>query len=253
MFNYLKNKFNCLSVDTPVGKFLSDKSFKYDVLHFMALYIKDHAIDGFFNYYSNKSSIEKYTVEKFTLNANADGNLNFMAETLSLLQYAKIIRDNDYGIFEIMSQKILDFICESMENSYIVQYMIAYYTFANDNLIDLYSLYVNTDSSLDKHSCLRAIYERLCEISPSIDELDTVWSKLYTKYPIMVLGLANEEFAISRELKIGKKYIDAFSLSANVNGTKTKPQFRKHNDYSAKFDLEYVQQFLRPIIVKGGK
>ena len=253
MFNYLKNKLNGLSVDTQVGKFLGDKSFKYDVLYYMSNYIKEHSIDGFFNYYSNKKSVEEYTVKKFTLDINADGNLNFMAETLTLLQYARIIRDNDYGIFEILLPKVLDFICDSMENAYIVQYFIAYYSFTNDNLIDLYSLYVNTDRETDKMTCLRAIYERLCEISPSIDELDTVWSKLYTKYPIMVLGLANEEPAISRELKISKKRIDAFSLSANVNGTKTKPEFRKTNDYSAKFDLKYVQDFLRPIIVKGDR
>lgn len=252
MFNFLKSKFSQLTVDTTVGKFLSDKSFKYDVVLFMSRFIMENSEDGFFNYYHHKKQAEQYTVQKFNLDKNADGNINFMSETLNLLEYARVLRDNDFGVYEIINDKVLKFICESMENAYIFQYMVVYYTFANDGLIDLYTMYVNTDNSLIKANCLKNIYEHLCEISPSIDASGTAWSKLYTKYPMMVLGYANDEFIISRELKIKTKKMDAFSLSANVNGTKTKPQFMKHNDYSADFDIDYVKAFLHPIIVKGG-
>lgn len=253
MFKKLRNKFINLSVDSVMGRFFSDKSYKYDVIFFMTQFIKNNSIDGFFNYAHLKLISERYTVEKFTLNPDADGNGNFMAETLNLLEYAHIIRNNNYGVYEILEKDILDFISQSFENAYIFQYMIAYYTFVNDEIIESYSNYVNETLYPRKENILREIYDRLCEISPSIGEIGTEWSHLYTKYPIMVLGLANEDKSVSRTLKVKKnKNIDAFSLSANVDGTKTRAEFKKTNTYSKNFDLQYVKDFLNTILVRRG-
>jgi len=248
MFDTLKNTFKNLKIDSHSGKFFADKSYKYDVFCYMVQYIVNNSNGGTFNYNYHRSNVERYTVEKFTLNPDSDGNLNFMNETLNLLEFAKLIKNNGF-VYEITSSNVLKFISQSMENAYIVQYMIAYYTFKNSDLLDDYTKYVKCSDISRKKLYLNALYLKICELSPSVEEEETVWAKLFTKYPVMILGYANNEYAVSRELNVTKKKMNGFSLSANVNNPKTRPEFYKTNDYSENFDINYVRSFLKTILI----
>jgi hypothetical protein len=252
MFELIKKQLLTVTMDSKFGKFFADKSFKYDVLLFMARYIKNSQVDGFFNYNSSKKDIKNYTVDCYNLDKNASGTINFMSEVLNLFEFSKIIRNNDFGVYEILNVEILDFIAKSFENAYIFQYMLAYFTFSNDGLISDYELYVNENNLVLKQKILLEIYFKMCKLSPSIQASGTIWSKLYTKYPIIILGFANKDNFVSRELKISKRIINSFTLSANVNGTKTKAQYSKINNYSNKFDVDYVREFLKIILLKVG-
>ena len=251
MISKLKAKFHDLSVDTTCGKFFNDKCYKYDVIYFMSIFIENHLEEDTFHEKALYSTIVSYTVEIFNLDPQADGNFNFMSETLNLLEYAKIICNLGYGFYRVLDKDLLHFICEKMENAYIFEYLVTYYTFSNDGLLGFYSLFVNSDKDYERKKMINQIYEKFTEISPSINaNKKGVWDKIYTKYPLMVLGLANDEYCIARTLNITNKKITAFSLSANVDGTKTKPEFKKHNEYSKNFDYEYVKDFLKSVLVK---
>ena len=98
------------------------------------------------------------------------------------------------------------------------------------------------------------IYNKIQLLSPSIEELNTPWSKNYTKFPIMVLGLLNDEKCISRTLKLRNGKITPAKLAANVPGTKTKEEFmKKNNDYINTFDILYVKEKLCNFIVREVK
>jgi hypothetical protein len=67
-----------------------------------------------------------------------------------------------------------------------------------------------------------------------------------TKFPIMVLGLANNDNKVTRELNIKTEKLTPDNLSANVEGTRSATV--KKNDYLRDFRLGYVRTFLEPIL-----
>ena len=253
MIKEMIDKFEKLTLDSKTGKFLADKSYKYDTIHFMVKFILEHCNDSFFNSDKYRDNVSEYTVQTFNLDPKSDGKLNMMNETLNLLVYSNVLIEIRSGLYEIVSFDILKYIVSSMENAYIYLYLITYYTFLNDNLLDLYHEYVNSDDKNIKESTLMRIYNKIQQLSPSIIELNTIWSKNYTKFPIMVLGLLNDEKCISRELKLKNEKITPAKLSANVPGTKTKEEFKKNNDYINTFDISYVKDILCNFIVREVK
>lgn len=253
MIKEMNEKFENLSIDSEIGKFLADKSYKYDTIYFMVKFILDNSIDNFFNFNKCRNDIFNYIVKTFNLDPKSNGILNYMNETLNLLVYSNILFEIRSGIYEIIDFEILKYIETSIENSYIYLYIVTYYSFLNVGLLDLYHKYVNSSEKGIKESILLKIYNKTQLLSPSIKKLGSIWSKNYTKYAIMVLGLLNDEKCISRQLKLQKDNITPTVLSANIPGTKTKDEFKKNNNYINAFDLSYVKEKLSNFVIREVK
>ena len=89
----------------------------------------------------------------------------------------------------------------------------------------------------------------MCQKSASIGDPNSVWASNVVKFSIMVLGLANNDYKVTRTLSIKDDHIEPKDLSANIEGTKTSSV--KHNFYAANFRLDYVKSFLDQYLFSG--
>lgn len=248
MINLLLNKFRNLSMSK--GRFFSDKSYKYDTIFFGAKYLYDAIVGSTIDLTGTKFDdiVSKLQVD-FSLPENStDSNRNYLNETLAFLQYCGAIEKTASNVYEVLDKNILEFITVSIENTYICQYLVAYSTFKNDGIWDLYVSYCRCETKEEKELRLNEIKAKIVSLSSSIGKDDSVWALNMVKFPIMVLGLANHENIVARTLNVKDDFIQPVNLSANVAGTRSTNE--KNNFYIHSFRLEYVRLVLKEFLAK---
>ncbi len=244
MINYLLKKFSKL--DFSNGNIVADKSSKFDTLFFVCKFLSNYiSIDGLYLDLSGnaKDEITKQIVEVFNKNEDSNGNNNYLSEILNYLQKIDVINKENVDKYRIIDDMILQFITTSIENAYICQYISIYDAFVNNDLWNDYIEY--TKISIDdenKHIALINISNRILEKSPTITDNSSQWAYQTTMYYLEILGLANDEYGISRNLTIKKDKLVSKDLSANVKGTRSIGE--KNNFYLHEFKLKYVKKML---------
>lgn len=242
MINLLLKKLEKISMTK--GRFFSDKSYKYDTIFFITRYLYEYISDDKLTIDSSaQEKIIEKLVKAFTLPADqTDSNKNYLLETLGFLCYTGALQKESATEYKICDISQLDFITVSIENAYIYQYLVAYKTFVNDNLWNLYLQYLSTKVKSEKEELLQKIKELMCHLSPSIGDPNSVWASNMVKFPIMVLGLANSDNAVTRTLNVKDEIIEPKDLSANVEGTRSSSV--KDNFYLHDFRINYVKDYL---------
>lgn len=249
MINKLLKKFSKLSMKT--GRFFADKSYKFDTIYFVTKLLYDYiGNENVIDLSEGKmEEIVASIVDIFTLPPEqADSNKNYVLETLGFLCYTNALEKVNTYKYNVIDLEQIDFITVSIENSYIFQYLVAYKTFKNDGLWNLYVDYLSPNPVSVRERKLQALKNQIASISASIGKPDSVWASNMTKFPIMVLGLANNDNKVSRELNIKREMITPENLSANVEGTKSVST--KKNGYLREFRIGYVISFLEPVLAK---
>ena len=203
MVNKILESINNVSMTN--GRYLSDKTYKYDTIVFVSKYIYDLAggLSSFEITNDTMANLVKRIAADFTLpEGSFDSNRNYILETLSFLQYANVIEKTSSTSYRVVNYDSLDFITVSIENAYIFQYLVAYQTFVNDGLWDLYLDYIKPDEKDVRKAKLMKIKDIMCSKSVSIGDPDSVWALNVVKFSIMVLGLANDDNKVTRTLDI---------------------------------------------------
>ena len=193
------------------GRYLSDKSYKYDTIFFVSRYLCELANeDGKFNIDTNTlSSLVDKIKDDFNLPVDSfDSNKNYILETLSYLEYSNIIDKVDQNNYKIINKFALDFITVSIENTYIFQYLVSYKTFENDGLWEMYKDYLKPNPKNVREAKLQTIKSVMCSKSVSIGDPNSVWASNVVKFSIMVLGLANNDYKVTRTLSIKDDFFD---------------------------------------------
>jgi len=247
MINRILKKLSNISMRS--GRFFADKIYKFDTIYFVTKYLFQY-IDQNNNLNLNEGRFESIViviVEVFSLPPDqADSNKNYVLETLGFLCYTRALEKVETNKYIVLDTEQLDFISVSIENAYIFQYMVAYKTFINDGLWNSYLEYLKPNATSVRENKLQILKNSIAKISSSISNPDTVWASNMTKFPIMVLGLANNDNKVTRELNIKTEKLTPDNLSANVEGTRSATV--KKNDYLRDFRLGYVKTFLEPIL-----
>ena len=244
MINYLLKKFSKL--DFSNGNIVADKSSKFDTLFFVCKFLSNYiSTDGLYLDLSGnaKDEITKQIVEVFNKNEDSNGNNNYLSEILNYLQKIDVINKGNADKYRIIDDMVLQFITTSIENAYICQYISIYDAFVNNDLWNDYIEY--TKISIDdenKHIALINISNRISDKSPTITDNSSQWAYQTTMYYLEILGLANDEYGISRNLTIKKDKLVSKDLSANVKGTRSIGE--KNNFYLHEFKLKYVKKML---------
>lgn len=225
----------------------SDKNFKYDTIFFVAKDLADKIDDAGDIQLDKtlKDKITKHIVSIFNLPTAAsstNSNKNYLNEAVNFLINTHVFsRDGDK--LHLLNRGSLEFICVSIENAYIYQYLCAYKLLLNDNLWSIYVTYLKTNDLEKKKGILQNFKEQIIKLSSTLSSFAVPVTKFY----FMVLGLANSERAVSRSLNIEDDKITPTSLSANIPGTKTTTI--KDNFYIHDFRIEYVKEFLKPLLL----
>ena len=242
-------------VNLSNGKFVSDKSYAYDTIYFIAKFIIDYQENGFFDLAKWRGTLIDYIAEKWQLLEKNDGLLNYYHETISLLEYAHVIEKERNKTIRIVDSNLMNFITrdDKMENAYIFIYLLCYFTIKNSGCLELYVNFCKSNISAEKKDYINEIYNHLCGLNGSIryPEFHDQWSKQNTQYIMNVLNFINKQPWVSREFTFDyTKLYKPSMISVNVRGTKTK--YDKKNDYLENFDYNYVINNLNDYIIGNG-
>lgn len=254
MIDRILNMIADCSLSKTIGRFVSDKSYAYDTIYFMAKFILETANDeNIFNKQIQKERYIEYTKDIFQIRDLGSGAQNYMTETLNLLCFSNLLHKIDEHNYKIVDKNILEYISERIENAYIFLYLIVYQTFNNDNITDLYKKFVTAPTQQDKENILLDILNIFRQKSVSIGAIDTNWEKQLVKYAIIVLGFSNDAPTITRTLHIKTQDgvilpVSIRDISINVEGTRTGANSKKVNDYINFFAKDYVQSQLSPYL-----
>lgn len=249
MINYLLKKFS--NLDFSNGNIVADKSSKFDTLFFVCKFLGNYISNDclYLDLSDNKKDeITKQIVEVFNKNEDSSGNNNYLSEVLNYLQKIGVIDKENTDKYRIIDDEILQFITTSIENAYICQYISIYDAFVNNDLWNDYIKY--TKISIDdenKHTALINMSNKISDKSPTITDNSSQWAYQTTMYYLEILGLANDEYAISRNLTIKSDKLNSKDLSANVKGTRSIGE--KNDFYLHEFQLKYVKKMLENILV----
>lgn len=250
MIKKLISLFSFLSLSQTKGRFLSDKSYAYDTVFFISRYIYETSDNALiFNTKEEEERVVKYTKDIFQLRDLGTGAKNYLRETLNILQFGNVIDKIDNYKYKIINNEILEFISNSIENSYIYLYLLVYKTFQNDGLISYYNDFLNYKDKENKELVLKKILdvfkEKTTFLGTRTQNDDTNWSKQLVKYAIIVLGYANNGTYVPRTLIYRNKDkirdVNIEDVSINVEGRRTGQSSKKINDYIKTFNKDYVQ------------
>jgi hypothetical protein len=254
MINTILGTVKDVSLAKEAGKFVSDKSYAYDTIFFMSKFILANLNSALiFNKKEKASDIEKYIKDIFQLTGKASGAMNYMNEALNILMFSNVIRRINNDEYKVEQLELMEYIVEKIENAYIFLYLVVYKTFENDELLGDYRNLLNEQNISKKETLAKDFRDKFVEKSPNIGQRkgdeDTVWSNLSVKYPLIILGYANNDLYISRNLKYKDGVVDTDDISINVPGTKTDTKYPKKNDYIKKFDGIYARNSLGTYLI----
>lgn len=247
MINKILQMIKGISLGQDTGRFLSDKSYGYDVIFFMSKYIINNlsSDNNRFDKSIEKEFYIEYTKDTFRLNQDSSGVSNYMNESLNLLEFTGVISKdvNNNQLYSVHHLDVLIFLSEKMENSYIFLYLISYQVLINHNIMGLYTKFLENEEIYIKEHYLSLIHDIFIEESISIGsktEGTTNWSQQMVKYPMIVLNYINNNNYVTRTLKVSKRKVSSKDIALNVSGTRTPSNVKKINDYIDNLDLNYI-------------
>ncbi|MFQ6727430.1 MAG: HNH endonuclease [Alphaproteobacteria bacterium] len=247
MIDQIINMISDCSLAKTTGRFVSDKSYAYDTIYFMAKFILETSDDeNIFNKRIQKERCIKYTKDIFQLRGLASGAPNYMTETLNLLCFSNLLIKIDADKYKITNKPILEYIAERIENAYIFLYLVVYKTFNNDSITELYKKFITANTQKEQEEILFKILDIFRQKSVSIIRIGTNWEKQLVKYALIILGFVNDGPTISREFTILTHTVSIRDISINIEGTRTSENSKKINDYINFFAKDYVQAQLAP-------
>ncbi len=238
--------FDSLSLSKETGRYLSDKSYGYDTIFFMAKFIQKNKTGNKFNKKEQRQRAIEYIEDIFNLRPGTKGAVNYFVESLNLLEFANIIKKIDRDNYIILNSKILNYICEYPENAYIFIYLLTYCTMKNDNILHLFKKLYEPQNTMEiNRNIVNEIYNEFYKKSISIGKKDSNWSKQLLQYTNNTLGFINHGIYFARTLNIHpEEEITIYTISLNVEGTRTPIDLKKKNDYLLKFCRDYVLYML---------
>lgn len=254
MIDRILNMIADCSLSKTTGRFVSDKSYAYDTVFFMAKFILETAnAENIFDKQLQKERYIEYTKDIFQIRDLGTGAQNYMTETLNLLCFSNLLDEIEEHKYRIVDKDILKYITERIENAYIFLYLIVYQTFNNDDITGLYKDFITASTQQDKENILLDILGAFRQKSVSIGAIDTNWEKQLVKYAIIVLGFANDAATITRTLHVKTHDgvilpVSIRDISINIEGTRTGANSKKVNDYIKFFAKDYVQLQLSPYL-----
>lgn len=245
MINNIKTILSDVSLSKNVGKYLADKSYGFDTIHFMSKFLLHNAKNRSFNRGELRNKAIKYVEDIFQLEHGATGAVNYYYETLNLLTYSNILTTNNDRDYFISMPDVLEYISSQPENAYIFVYLVTYMTFKNDGILPLYEKYTLENDIEKQRTIVLEVYKRFIEKSVSIIDGDSNWAKQLVKYSFIVLGFANGQRVITRTLNVKGRPVSINDIALNVQGTRTPVWLPKKNDYLHSFNSDYVCYHLR--------
>ncbi len=247
--NSFRELFKDCSLSKSEGAFLSDKSYKFDTLFFVSNYILEYYSDSeTFNKVDHRQECCRYIEETFNLKQNSSVCINYFTEVLNLLEFSNVVMKVGRSAYKLIDKEMLSFISSSFENSYIFLFMLTYYTFKNDGILDLYFTYKKQQNKGIKKELLSNLEIVLCQKSHREIKVNSAWSKMITKYPIIVLGYYYEDYYISRMFNIDNIKITLRHLSMNNAGTRTPSDLIKNNLYLTRLDELYIKTSIKKFL-----
>ncbi|OQB14698.1 MAG: hypothetical protein BWY15_00848 [Firmicutes bacterium ADurb.Bin193] len=253
MINTIIKNLRDVSLSQKKGRFLSDKSYGFDTVFFIAKFIIHNSKRDLFNRRELRESATEYTEDLFNLRPGTAGAVNYFVETVNLFEYANIIEKVDSNNYRIINPDILEFIGKLPENAYIFLYLLTYMTYKNDGIWPLFEKYCSTKNVEKKEDIANSIFSVFSSKSTSIEDKETNWSKQLVKYSLTILGYINEEYYIARTLRVHDRIWTVEDIALNVAGTRTPITLPKKNDYISKFSKDYVANQLKPYLISVPK
>ena len=245
MINKIVESLGKVSLTQKNGKFLADKSYGFDTVYFISKFILHNAQNNYFFKSQLRENSIKYIEDIFQLTPGTAGAVNYYLETINLLEFSGVLLTHDNNKYFIRHREILEYICRCPENAYIFVYLLTYFTYKNDGLLDDYKDLCNSKDVEEKKAIVNKLYECFCAKSVSIEIPDSNWSKQLVKYSLIVLGYANKQDYITRTLSFKDRIVGIEDISLNVAGTRTPIYLPKKNDYLHNFNYNYVRKILK--------
>lgn len=231
------------------GCIFRDKSYAFDTIYFISkLILRNQANNIFYKKELCNLSVP-YIEDIFQLQKGASGVKNYFLESIDFLEYSKVISRIDSKKYKIKDIDILNYLTTSLENTYIFMYLVAYKTFQNDGLDEIYIKYCNTNDDNEKIEFVNLLYEKYVDVCQSKIQAGSNWSKQLVKYPLTVLGFVNSQNHIARTLNTNNKKLSIQDISLNVAGTKTPEDRPKKADYLDSFNYDYVIMNLEDYLI----
>ncbi|MCK5510274.1 hypothetical protein KAI65_01865 [Candidatus Parcubacteria bacterium] len=253
MIKSIINNLSNVSLSKKRGRFLSDKSYGYDTVFFIAKLILRNCDGNKFNKQKLRPKAISFIEDIFNLSPGTAGAVNYFVETLNLLDFGNILEKEGRNTYKIVRKDILEYICENPENAYIFIYLLTFYTYKNDGLLGLLNKYCQTKDISEKEKIIYNIFNIFQKKSISIGATGSNWSKQLVKYSLIIFGYVNNQYYLTRTLKIKPQKITIEDVSLNVKGTRTPDHLPKKNDYIQSFSIDYVLGQLEPYLFVKSK
>ncbi|MBU1093549.1 MAG: HNH endonuclease [Firmicutes bacterium] len=241
------DSFAVTDLSSGVGRFLSDKSYAYDAVYFMSKFIKKNLdSNNCFDKNALRTEFISYTADIFQLEHDSSVIPNYMSEVINVLCFARVLVHTPNGCYKVQNLELLDYILLRIENAYIFLYLLVHRTFLNHNLLDDYKKILSGQKAA-KEIALNSLFTKFIGVSISVGArgTGTNWAKMLVKYPLTVLGFANNGLFITRTLQISDRTVNVEDISINVEGTRTPSYLPKKNEYVSKFDKNYVLNLIK--------
>lgn len=245
MINKMVTVLSDVSLSKRKGKFLSDKSYGFDTVYFIAKFILYYSENNQFNKLELRKKAIQYIEDLFQLRKGTAGAVNYYLETINLLVFGNVLTTSNKKDYFISQKDILEYIAQQPENAYVFIYLLVYLTLKNDDITDLYFTFTSKNDIDEKEIIINKMYEAFKNKSASIIADGSNWSKQLLKYAVIVLGYVNNQNYISRTLKVKDSIVTIEDVSLNISGTRTPSYLPKKNDYLQSFNLDYVKFVLK--------
>lgn len=251
MIDKIKTVLSDVSLSKNTGRFLSDKSYGFDTIYFIAKFILHNAKNRLFNKGELRTKAIKYIEDLFQLTPGTAGAVNYYLETINLLTFGNIFSTDDGQEYFITNPDILYYISRQPENAFIFLYLLTYMTFKNDGILPTFEEYSKTTDLIELRNIVNKMYELFSEKSVSIGTPNSNWSKQLVKYSLIVLGFANNLNYVSRTLQVKDRKVTVKDAALNVEGSRTPLYLPKKNDYLQTFNLNYVKYNLKNELINS--
>lgn len=249
MINEIKKLSSNASLGKKEGRFLSDKSYGFDTVYFIAKLIYHKQENNCFYRSELRKLSVPYIEDVFQLKKGTKGAVNYFVETINFLEFSNLITKVDNNKYKINDTGILDYIIAAPENAYIFIYTVVIQTFINDKLYGLFKNYCLTNNRDEKSQIVKQIYDKFQRLSISIEKTNTNWSKQLVHYALNVLGYVNHQYQVTRMLNVKSEKLNIKDISLNVEGTRTPKDKPKKADYLENFNYDYVVWSLKDELV----
>lgn len=242
-----------LTLTTETGKFLADKSYGFDTIFLGARFINRFRFGNKYRKMDYVEKSNKFYSDLFCLTEDASQVGNYMTETLALLCFARVMRMERQGEYEIIDEELLDFISSSFENAYIFLYTLCYCVFNHDGIWGLYEDFCKAKSVADQQKIYEKIRGVFIKKDSRIKDPSKEWANFVPKYPMVVLNYANKQHMISRTVKVQDTFVTRKDIALNVEGTRANYDLPKKNSYLDDLSDSYILATLYPILVNRVK